>query len=197
MSNIIILDWDDTLFPTYWITSQRINITNENIRNKYTMHFSQLDIILHKLLSKMLEKSKVIIVTNAGIKWINISANCVSNTKKLMHDKIPVISARDKFNKQYPNDAYAWKKITFVNVANNYKNYKIKTILSIGDADYELKALLNLSKNKSVPNTYYKSIKLITSPSFDLLLQQLNALFDATSKVINQSKNMDLAFIKV
>lgn len=195
MNTLIILDWDDTLFPTAWIMAHKLNINDENVKNKYMIYFSQLDVILHKLLTKMLKMSIVVIVTNAKMTWINYSIECVPNTKKLIKNKIKVISARDKFYDSHKNKIYAWKILTFSYIVKYYKN--LNTILSIGDAEYELVALLNLYKNRKNYDTYYKSIKLISKPSFDILLQQLNALYTTTIPLLKQNKNMDLSFVKI
>lgn len=190
MNSLIIFDWDDTLFPTSWTVKQAIDVYNINDVNKYTIYFSQLDVILHKLLTKLLKVSNVIIVTNAMSKWITITANILPNTQKLLNKQIPVISARDKFKSEYPDDGYAWKRLTFNNIVDHYKN-KHNNILSIGDAYYELYALMNLYKTKN-KSTYYKSVKLLQQPSFDLLLNQLNMLYKSTIPLLKMKKNMDL-----
>ena len=55
---LIILDWDDTLFPTSWITKNEIDITNTNIQHV----FSKLDILISQILQKMIYPRFILIM---------------------------------------------------------------------------------------------------------------------------------------
>ena len=53
-NTLIILDWDDTMFPTSWVTSNKINVNNTNDIENYKLTFVELDQILYQLLIKCL-----------------------------------------------------------------------------------------------------------------------------------------------
>ena len=65
---LIILDWDDTLFPTSWLYQNKIDLSDSHIRNEYQTLFAELDNILYSLLIKLINLGKVVIVTNASSK---------------------------------------------------------------------------------------------------------------------------------
>ena len=83
---LIILDWDDTLFPTTWVTSNDINIKNVTSINSKTIidFFSKIDIELEHLLKTLLNCGHVAIITNAMLNWINISSGILPRTSKLL-----------------------------------------------------------------------------------------------------------------
>ena len=81
---LIILDWDDTLFPTSWATKNDIDLTDPDTQNKYIVSFSKLDLLLHKLLTNFLNCGTVIIVTNATLGWVLISSNILPSTQELI-----------------------------------------------------------------------------------------------------------------
>ena len=192
---LIILDWDDTLFPTTWTLKKRLNLNNKQNKDKYLNFFNELDTILYDLLINFMNYGTVVIVTNAMTKWVIISSRVLPNTRKLLETKIKVVSAREIHQKELPNDMFAWKKLIFKNLVDNYyKNNKShKNIISVGDADYEFKALINLWKKKD-KHKYLKTIRLLSSPSYESLLDQLNVLKNCTSKICQSKKHMDLKF---
>jgi len=200
---LILLDWDDTLFPTSWVVKKNIDLTDPETQNKYIVFFAKLDLLLHKLLSNMLQYGKVIIVTNAVAKWVFISSIIIPNTHLLLKNRITVVSARDIYQNAYRNDGYMWKKLVFKQIAteyynnnnnvNNINNNSIENIISIGDAEYEFKALLNLN-NINIKKRHLKAIRFMTKPSYDILIDQLEVLNKSVSKIMNTNNNMDLLF---
>jgi len=198
---LIILDWDDTLFPTTWAVKNGIDVANTLVQNKYIIFFAKLDLILEKMLTIMLDNATVVIVTNAMEKWVNVSSQIIPNTKKLIQKNIKIISARDKFKKIYPDNTF-WKKLVFKQLMIDYSKFNpdhigVKNIISIGDADYELHALINLYDEFGEVNKYYKSVKLLSDPSYDTIIDQLEVLHKTTTKMINLKKHLDLKFINI
>jgi hypothetical protein len=193
---LIILDWDDTLFPTSWISENQINITEKDIQNKYIVYFSQLDNLLYGLLTTMLKSADIVIITNAVSKWIEISSNIMPNTQKIINNYIKIVSARDLMEESYPNQPHIWKKHVFKQVTDNhFKQHKYQNIISVGDAEHEFNALTNLYDNMSVIKLkLLKTIRFVRNPSFDSLIDQLQLLSNSVHKIINNKNHMDLTF---
>lgn len=191
LKTLIILDWDDTLFPTTWVVDNSIDLTSLDVRNRYIVFFSKLDLILHKLLSTLISLGTVVIVTNAMVKWIKISSTILPNTQKLISSKIEVISAKDAYQKIYPNDGYMWKHNVFQTLDNDtdYQN-----IVSVGDADYEFKALISLYDNDENRLKHLKNVKFIKSPSYDILIDQLEVFYKTAKNIVDINKHLDLQF---
>ena len=193
-NSLVILDWDNTLFPSTWVTKNFINlnniINNNEERKKYLNLFAELDDLLVILFQNILEQSNLIIVTNAMPVWIKISSSILPKTKYLLNN-IKVVSAR-KNHGSSSSDATEWKKLSFIDeVANIAQNPNI-SVVSIGDASYEYNALINLY-NK---NRILKSVKFIEEPSFEILKDQIRVLNNNNhiKKIIMHKGHLDLVY---
>ena len=193
---LIIFDWDDTLFPTTWLVQNNIDLADKDVQNKYIILFSRLDNLLHRLLLVFSNKGQIVIVTNATLKWIDIALSMLPNTKQIIKNKIPVISARDHYQDKYPEKMEIWKKLMFKNITINYfKSHKLQNIISIGDAEHEFNALIDLYNEHSVvKDKLLKTVKFIKEPTFELLVDQLEVLNKCYLKLVDSKKHMDLQF---
>lgn len=185
-NTLIILDWDDTLFPTTWFIHNNIDLNESYMKNLYISYFIELDNVLQKLLKKLIMLGDVTVITNALIVWINTSSSVLPKTKKIM-EKINVVSARGNFQGMYPN-MMDWKKEAF-KVA---KSQKYINVISVGDAHYEYNALIGLYNKDN--NTLLKSIKFMNEPEQHVLIDQLNVLYDIIPNICNMTQHMDLKF---
>jgi len=196
MNNLIILDWDDTLFPTSWTMASGIDITDHN-EMKNRLIFSNLDNVLHLLLLKLTSKYDVIIVTNAAEKWIRSSFFVLPNSYKLINKKIKIHSARDLYSST-SIDPFMWKVATFSKVVDE----KYNNILSVGDAEYEVAALSNLySKRKSherksngMNKLLGKTLRFIEYPDYNQLIEQLEIFSENIDKIMRANKLLDISF---
>ena len=192
-STLIILDWDDTLFPTSWVVKNNINLVDARNRWKYIPLFIELDKMLYNLIQKLKKYGKVIIITNAMPNWINDSVSVLPKTAQII-SSVKILSARQLFQSQF-NDMMEWKKHTFKKAINkDMNNNKILNIISIGDAEYEYKALIDLynwnNKNKKI----LKSIKLIHNPTYNILMDQLGVLYNAIPDICTYNNHIDWNF---
>jgi hypothetical protein len=182
-SSLIILDWDDTLFPTAWAIQNNINVLNEI---SYLDKFHVLDIVLSNLLNNLLDLGKVIIITNALPEWVNLSSKLLPNTRLVLKN-IKVVSARQKYNKKIAN-VMDWKKLAFI----EENALKYNNVISVGDAQYEYQALINI--NKFNKNIFLKSIRFIPSKSFDIIVDQIETLNNSIYNLWNLQQHLDLTF---
>ncbi|ARF09129.1 hypothetical protein Catovirus_2_78 [Catovirus CTV1] len=190
-NTIIILDWDDTLFPTSWITKNGINLMDNSMKNKFTNYFPELDDILSEFLIKLQQYGKVIIITNALPVWVKVSSSILLKTSRILND-IKVVSARKNY-KNHSANMMDWKKLAFLNEISNFINMNFLNIISIGDAEYEHFALINLYKTTKI-NKILKSIKLMDNPNNDVLIDQLKVLLKNAHTLCTNGENLDLKF---
>jgi hypothetical protein len=193
-STLIILDWDDTLFPTSWITKNNIEI--HAIKNKETIeYFNQIDIALNKLFKTMLKCGDILIITNALINWITISSAILPLLSKLLKStNIKIVSARGEYQ-QMSDNPMDWKKIAFERELNIImKNKLINNVISIGDAEYEYNALINLYRTDKKNYKLLKSVKFIRYPNNYQLLDQINVLDNAIIDISMKTSHLDLKF---
>jgi hypothetical protein len=194
---LIIIDWDDTLYPTTWVQENDIDLTNPQSRYKYIDHFERLDNYLCSTLLHMMKLGDVVIITNALPVWIELSVSVLPKTQNcLLH--ISVISARLRYqNSTIDNKMTNWKKQTFVDeIINRYKTQKrhYTNILSLGDADFEHNALINLYNFELLPHKYLKSIKFIKSSDYTIVLEQIKMINSHIDQICKTPRHIDLTF---
>jgi len=186
---LIILDWDDTLFPTTWITTNEINLRNNIETDKYKQYFSQVDLDLNNLLIKLTQCGTVIIVTNALLTWIKLSTTILPRTSKIL-EKIKVISARGDFQSKSANPM-DWKKFAFESIVQTMGK-KINNIVSVGDAEYEYNALISLFDPNPRSYKLLKSVKFIKYPTKEVLIDQIRVLERASVKIVTAKTHLDI-----
>lgn len=152
LTNIFIIDWDDTLFPTSWINKNSIDVSKLNKIQEYRVYFLELDKTISALLESLNKVGDVWIVTNASINWIKSCLSGLEQTRKtIINNNIRIVSARDSYSLESSSPT-EWKILTFQDILEDIINKiigKIKpntyiNIISIGDAMYEYIALINL-----------------------------------------------------
>ena len=188
-STLIIFDWDDTLFPTTWTMKNNIDLSDHNMISQYRNYFDNLDRHIYSLLNKITGYGEVIIITNATLEWLDLSCSVLPQTKKLLK-KINVISARERYQNLNVNQ---WKINTFIDEIDKRKS-KVRNIISIGDAEYEYKALVNLFKVDTEHHKYLKAIRFIKSEDNTILLEQLMMLEEASNDILWLKRHLDFEF---
>lgn len=196
-NSLLIIDFDDSIFPTTFITSNKINIRDIKQRELYKVMFSELDNTIYMLLNEMIKYCKILIVTNASKSWANTALNMIPNTCSFVNTHINIVSVRDIYENKYPDKIYDWKQIWFINhIQPDILNLKTKNIISIGDGISEFKALVNLAMNNNQKGVYFKSVRMMTNPSLKLLIDQINVIVSCTKDIVVEKKYRDLIFHK-
>jgi len=191
---LIMIDWDDTLFPTTWITRNNINVYQvSNMKPEYRIFFMKLDIAIYKFINQLMKYGKVFIITNATSEWINVTKKLLPNTASIFN-WVKVISARELYSNQYPSDVDAWKQLCFQKVARKYMSkQKINNFISIGDALYEYEALIKLHK-LGKQKKYLKTIKLLGDSDYKHIVDQIIVLNENIGEIICHDNHLDLVF---
>jgi hypothetical protein len=186
--NIIILDWDDTLFPTTWVNMNKFKLQKNNIDI-----FKNLDNLLLTLFNNLNKLGDIIIITNAMIIWINTCLKVLPKTKVVLKKfNIKIKSAREEYRNQTP-DPTQWKIESFKkNINKKYTN-----IISVGDSLSEYKALVDLYKKNDKKDKLYKTIKFINNCrtcNNIIIKDQVDILNKNIKMIINKNQNLDLIF---
>ena len=193
---IIILDWDDTLFPTSWILERGIDIMNPSSRMKYIQIFTSIDEKLHKTLSHLQEMGTVIIITNAMPEWVELASSLLPRSSKII-ESTEIVSAR-KLCQDYVN-IDKWKTVTFKYIiekklkSQKHLN-KYANIISMGDAEYEHNALVALYNNIQINHKYLKSVKFIKTTDIVTFIEQLKLINKYSQYIVNAKRQLDLKF---
>lgn len=214
LTNLFIIDWDDTLFPTTWVNKNNIDFNNSDSHNEYKLYFLELDKTISHLLESLNEIGDIFIVTNANINWIKSCLVKLNLTRKtIINNNIRIVSARDSYSRNNSSPT-EWKILTFQDIIEDIinkinKNIKPNTIIniiSIGDAMYEYIALINLDnfiktyiddknfKDNKNFNYLLKNIKFIEKPEFDCIIDQMQVLHKNSHDIVNKLEFIDLKF---
>jgi len=193
-NTIVILDWDDTLFPTSWISNNNIDISDEDVRMKYRIYFSELDNIVYNLLTDINKYSRIVIVTNASLKWFYSSVQMLPNSEGYIRSNIPIISARDLHSYNYPLEPNKWKVEVYNSLIQPIINTEqVQNIISVGDGPSEFYALTNLAFNNN-KDIYYKTIRLVGNPTIKQLLEQIKIMNINIANIVFKKEHLDLVF---
>ena len=131
MNNLIIYDWDYTLFP------------NSFILEKNPINQSELALLEDKNI-RLLEKSRelgiTIIITNAATQWIYNSSEQFMPTlyKYIKENDILIVSAREYATNKHIFDYEKWKDLTFYNTIRQYALTHGSLIHSIPTEGYSI-----------------------------------------------------------
>ncbi|KAF7457480.1 hypothetical protein HWI79_2041 [Cryptosporidium felis] len=161
---LIIVDWDDTLFPTTWLTMKKqIHLGNSNLGR-----------IIEDFFNKAIELGHVVIITNADPGWVyGTSEQYLPDILGYLRS-IPICSAR-QFSRNGPNDMINWKYRAFNCVIQEFsrKFDGIKNVISIGDSNWDRDAVFYVFENNKRVQIIPKAIKLLSCPTLEALREQL------------------------
>ena len=142
------------------------------------------------ILKESIEKGDVYIITNAGINWVQFSANLFYPKISELLKKVKIISARGEYEKTYPGNLRQWKIQAFLNLLKDVNNTLVTNIICIGDSLFEIEAgRILASKFKKA---FIKTIKFRESPKLDELLNQLKLVSKQFGTIYSSIKNLTI-----
>ena len=134
INTLVIIDWDDTLFPTTWIQRNNIKLQSNSDRIANYRLFAKLDDAIYNVLRELKAHGKVIIITNAMHGWVKMCLDVLPKSNTIIYDDIDVISARSKYHQKGNTDIYHWKNRAFKDESDAViKKAGISNIISIGE----------------------------------------------------------------
>lgn len=191
---ITILDWDDTLLCTTFLTPNGVYDEDLQLTKKEEQKISHLCSAIKKLLVAIIEKSDVYIITNAQPGWVEYSAERFYPDLLPILKNVKIISARGKYEKKYPGDTLTWKIRSFADVVADYNENCISNVVCIGDSFIEVEGAKFLLSR--FPNAFIKSIKFREAPKPDELDKQISLVEENFCKIFYQRKNLSIVVNK-
>ena len=187
-NSLIIFDWDDTLLPTTFLTPNGTFNENLVLSEQVKKKISKLEISVSKLLKIAVEKGDVYIITNAGVGWVEFSANRFYPSVTEILKKIKIISARGEFEEQFPGDSRKWKIQTFLTLQNKLNLKLVTNIICLGDSLFEMEAGRVLASQFT--QAFIKTVKFRERPKPDELNKQLNLVITQFNSIYSAVKNL-------
>ena len=127
---VFIYDWDDTLLCTSFLNPTGFYDENLEIPELAKKHLEKLEKAVEKVLKESIKYGKTYIVTNAAEGWVQFSSKKYMPKVYEALQKVEVISARSKFEKQYPGDSYEWKMQAFTEIQKELESSMITNIIA-------------------------------------------------------------------
>ena len=195
-TTITIFDWDDTLFFTNFICPVGLNYREiEKFSEKEKNLIKSIENSVKTIMEKAILKGEVFIITNSSTGWVEFCSKKFYPEVFPLLKKIKIISARDLYEEQFPNDQKTWKLLTFVNIKNYFNINKLINIICIGDAIFEIEASeLLASKFK---HYYLKTIKFRENPGLNELNKQLSLIVREFDRITSMQKSIKISVEKV
>ena len=180
-TSLIILDWDDTLFFTSSFKQEHFK-TDESLLENFRHD-------LESFLTACLNLCRVIIISNGSLEWIQRGLHFLRVSKHLT-ERIEIVSARDNYERIYPNNPLEWKCKAFIRLKENSR--QIANLICIGDQETEMFAITELAKQYYT--SYTKTIKFVTGPSASDLQKQFRLLTPRLPKIYGSVRNLKISF---
>ena len=195
-NTIFIFDWDDTLFFTTHINpSENNTFFYESQTEKKFMN--RIEYYVCEILNKALSKGEVFIITNSGDGWVHACAQFYYPNLIPILKKINIISARDSYQKDYPNDPITWKIKAFNDLKKrfNFEKCIVSNIICIGDNNCEIIAAQKLGEEFN--NCLVKTIKFKEKPNLKELIKQIILINEQILRVYNYPKSLTIQVNKM
>ena len=177
---IFILDWDDTLMCTSFISSKTKSLSDEekNI-------IINLGKIVSIFLKECLKYGNIIIMTNSSEKWLKKTSENYLKIEKDIIGNITIISTRDRYYKKGINPT-KWKEMAVGEILLKYGD-KIENLICGSDSESDIEVFKNISKLNEDINI--STIKFKTKPSPSIMIKEIEYLNKKLCQIIGTNKN--------
>jgi len=183
---VIIFDWDDTLLCTSYLNFRQ----DQPLQPSVERHLRGIESAAKRLLELAGRLGHTFIITNAMYGWVEYSA------AKYVPDLLPVlqnvrvISARGKYEAQYPGEVSKWKIQAFLEVQRQLNSEIITNLISLGDSNFEMDAVHVMGKEFA--QAMIKTIKFRENPSPEELLKQLDLVYQKFERIVENARNLKI-----
>jgi hypothetical protein len=177
---IFIIDWDDTLMCTTFISHKVLGLSDDE---QYIV--SNLGKVVSNFLKECNKYGKIIIMTNSSKEWIKKTTKDYLKINHESFDNIAIISTRDRYLKK-GIEKKKWKELALDDLIAKYKE-KIQNLICVSDSEKDIDVFKNLStKNKEIN---ISTIKFKTKPSPLIMIKEIKYLNDMMDEIIGKNKN--------
>ena len=180
---LFILDWDDTLMCTSFISSK-----NKPLSDEEKNIILNLGKIVNKFLKECDKYGTFIIMTNSTERWMKKTAENYLKIKKEHIENIKIISTRDKYLKK-GIEINKWKELALEEILFKYEDF-IKNIILGSDSENDIEVFKKVSKKYKQINV--STIKFKTKPTPIIMIKEIEYLTKKLYQIIGTSKNFYL-----
>jgi len=185
---VTIFDWDDTLLCTSWLNDLEDN--GEAMPRSVEKHLRGIARVVAEVLELASTYGPVFIITNASEGWVEDSASRWIPELLPVLKAVPIISARSKFEKEFPYSPGMWKIKAFSEMQKQLPGNIVTNLLSIGDSNFEMDAVHAVAAK--FDEAIVKTIKFMERPNPARLLKQLELLSSRYRYIAEHENNLKI-----
>jgi len=183
---VIIFDWDDTLLCTSFLNLRQ----DQQMPPVVEKHLRGIEAAAKKLLELAMRLGNTFIITNAMNGWVEYSAAKYVPDLLPVLNRVRVISARGRYEAQYPGEVSKWKVQAFLEVQRQLDSQIITNLISLGDSNFEMDAVHIMGKEFA--QALVKTIKFRENPSPEELLKQLELVLQKFERIVENARNLKI-----
>lgn len=175
-NTVIIFDWDDTL------------LCSSALHCCLPSQFMELEELVESVLQLSMSLGRTIIVTNAMESWIQETARRFLPRLVPLLERLPIVYARNNWERLWPGDTFAWKRECFREVLHDDLGSDMNLIV-IGDSFSEIRAAEALQPSLG-SSALVKTVKFKALPTPTDLLGELRATAPELSRLVGEKCNV-------
>mmetsp|Transcript_85183 Transcript_85183/g.237797 ORF Transcript_85183/g.237797 Transcript_85183/m.237797 type:complete len:340 (+) Transcript_85183:173-1192(+) len=183
---VVIFDWDDTLLCTSFLNMRQ----DQPVSPVVERHLRGIESADRKLLELALRLGHTFIITNAMYGWVEYSAAKYVPDLLPVLQRLPIISARGKYEAMFPGEVNKWKVQAFLEVQRQLDSQVITNLISLGDSNFEMDAVHVMGKEFA--QALVKTIKFRETPSPEELLKQLELVAQKFERIVENARNLKI-----
>jgi hypothetical protein len=193
--NLIVFDWDDTLFPTTWLRVRRLLDEDAVITPEQDARLQALADAVAATLEAAKRRGGVAIVTNAEQGWVETSCEAIMPSLQAHLEGVRVVSARSRHEKHGLFAPTTWKCLAFEELVHEFYGAfdepdvaLRRNIVSLGDSEHEMEALKWIAAGTEC---HAKCLKFVEQPCLERLLEQHELVAGIVDDVVDHDGNLD------
>jgi len=190
-------DWDDTLFPTSHMEGMGwVHAAVHEMSHEVASYFQELDRLISTILGKAMQHGRVVIVTNAGEGWVQLSSSrYLPRVSALLEwRQVEVVSAREKYYRDHPNFPCQWKVRAFSDELYRARDAHIGSVLVMGDSVSDQYAAHRAVAASGIlaRNSSLKFVKFAERPTAAHLIKQLTIVDSTFDQIVQHPHSFDV-----
>jgi len=183
---VIIFDWDDTLLCTSFLNASYDKPMSVNAKR----HLKGIEQAALQLLELAMSLGEVFIITNAMEGWVEWSAEKYVPALLPILDRLRIISARTKFEAEYPMDYGQWKIQAFLEVQRQLNSPVVTNLICLGDSQFEMDAVKVMGAEFA--EAVVKTVKFRESPGPQELLKQIDLVRSKFKRIVENAGHLKI-----
>jgi len=184
---VIFLDWDDTLLCTTYLSRCR----DEKVSGPLARQLRSLSLRVARLLRRARSLGRTIIITNAEDGWVQHSSALYLPRALPALETVPIISARTRFEPQFPGNTAIWKTQAFLELERHLDVTQPVNLVSLGDSLCEVAAVHALGRQFA--RSWVKTVRFKVAPSPVELKEQVGVIEGILERVVLSTSSLDIA----